>query len=96
MRLSKEKRCQQLKEIHQLWCSWDPIGVTIDPDWPQDEYDGYLEPTLHLLESGASEKQLTDYLASVVGEHMGLGLQGIEHSKPAIFSKKLCTWYNNH
>ncbi len=83
----------RLKGIRELWNTWDPIGVTVDPNWPQDEYDNYLVPCLRLLESGASNQEITKYLEYVVGEHMGLGQIGIEHSKPIVFSEKLLAWF---
>ena len=86
---------QCLKKIRELWCEWDPIGVTVDPNWPQDEYDNYLEPTLHLLESGASNQEIVEYLAYVVGEHMGLGRKGIDYSNPYLFAEKLRDWFDS-
>jgi len=85
-----------LKKIRDLWCEWDPIGVTVDPDWPRDEYDNYLKPTLRLLKSGASNQEVVAYLTNVIGEHMGLGQKGIENSNPSLFAEKLRDWFERN
>jgi hypothetical protein len=45
-----------------LFCEWDPIWVMDDPEWPRDEYDCMVGPCLRLLEEGAPEGQIEDYL----------------------------------
>lgn len=93
MRLSKDQSRQRWKEIRDLWNGWNPIGVSPSTGGPQDEYDSYLGQTLRLLEDCASTEEITGYLSSIVGEHMGLGQKGIEYSKPAAFSLKLQQWF---
>ena len=50
---------------------WDPIGIGDEPN-AQNEYDGYLGGIYELLVGGASDKQISDYLARIVEERMGL------------------------
>ena len=93
MKLNKEESRKRIRnEIRQLWAEWDPIGV-YDADWGPDEYDNYLGPSLRLLEEGAKNQQITEYLSQIVGEYMGLGDKGIENSKPVLFAEKLRSWY---
>lgn len=93
MRLTKTQSRKRWKEIRELWREWDPIGVMDDPNCPRDEYDGYLGPSLRLLERGAPTEQIAGYLRYVVGEYMGLGTRGIQHSKPEQFAVRLQNWY---
>lgn len=93
IRLEKEASRKRFNEIRELWCEWDPIGVTGLDDWPGDEYDSYLGPALRLLEDGASNQKIAEYLSYIVGEYMGLGESGINHSKPLVFAEKLRHWY---
>ena len=41
---------------------WDPIGVMKDPDWPRDEYDGYVGSVFEILATGGSDKEIEAYL----------------------------------
>lgn len=50
---------------------WDPIGVR-DAPTAQDEYDAYAKGVLGLLEAGASQARLADYLIGVEADAMGL------------------------
>ena len=93
MRLSKEQSRQRWAEVRSLWCEWDPIGVMTMTDWPRDEYDAYLGPTLRLLESGASQGQLVEYLAQIELEHMGLSESERARSRRAAFAGQLKAWY---
>jgi hypothetical protein len=54
--------------LHYLW---DPIGVAGAPE-TRDEYQGYVGPVLAMLQSGASESELSTYLSRVADEDMGL------------------------
>ena len=96
MRLNKEQSRKRYNEIRELGCEWDPIGVMDDPDWPRDEYDSYLGPTLRRLEEGASIQKIAEYLGYIVGEHMGMGDSGVSYSKPLLFAEKLREWYEKH
>ena len=50
---------------------WDPIVIRDEPN-AQDEYDCCLGDVFHLLTTGASDEQITDYLWKTATEHMGL------------------------
>lgn len=53
-----------------LW-AWDPIGVRGIPE-AVDEYDSYAPAVLRMLETGASDRHIADYLTSVVRNRMEL------------------------
>ena len=76
-RLNKEQSRERWRQVRALWNKWDPIGVCPNTGGPIDEYDSYLGETLRLLEAGAAEQEMADYLVWVVGEHMGLGALSI-------------------
>jgi hypothetical protein len=81
-----------LRALRELWNEWDPVGVVSGPE--DDEYDSYLVPTLQMLDSGATQNELTCYLEDLVGNHMGMGEEGISHSKPSTFSALLLSWHS--
>jgi hypothetical protein len=79
--------------VRGLFCEWDPIGVMDDPDWPRDEYDCMVGPTVRLLEEGATENEIADYLYREITEHFGLsGDRQDCHS----FARRLRTWFNEN
>ena len=78
----------------ERWCEWDPIGVMSMADWPRDEYDAYLGPTLRLLESKASEQELVRYLAQIELGHMGLSESKQASSNRSAFARRLREWYD--
>lgn len=96
MRLSKQQSRRRWAEARELWCKWDPIGVMSMPDWPRDEYDSYVGPTLRLLESGASLQTLSQYLAQVELGHMGLSDSRQARSSRLAFAAELREWYEKH
>lgn len=53
-----------------LW-AWDPIGVRGIPE-AVDEYDSYAPAILQMLETGTFDRQIADYLTSVVRDRMEL------------------------
>ena len=87
---------QCIAQLRALWCEWDPIGVLDDPDWPRDEYDDYLKPTLRLLETGAGVGAVAQYLNSVVGESLALGETGVMSTRPILFASRLRDWYDEN
>ncbi len=93
MKLNKQESRKRWKEIQDLWCSWDPIGVMSGPDCPRDEYDSYLGPSLRLLERNASIEEISEYLCYVVSDYMELGQAAIDNLKPDNFAMKLKNWY---
>ncbi len=78
--------------LRRLWNEWDPIGVVSGLN--DDEYDSYLTPSLELLESGAPFAAIVQYLEHLVGEHMGMGEEGVEHANPAAFAEVLRAWHS--
>lgn len=90
--LLQDKQC--LEQLRGLWCEWDPIGVLDDPNWPRDEYDDYLQPTLKLLRSGANVGAIARYLNSVVGESLALGETGVMSANPIVFAVQLRDWFD--
>ena len=60
----------QMIRIVLLW-AWDPIGVRGIPE-AVDEYDSYAPAVLQMLETGASDQHIADYLTSVVRDRMEL------------------------
>ncbi|WP_018416223.1 hypothetical protein [Teredinibacter turnerae] len=50
---------------------WDPIGVSSYTE-EMGEYDGYLPSLCKLLNDGASEEQVFDFLWTVETQSMGL------------------------
>jgi hypothetical protein len=95
VRLDKEQSRLRWHEIRDLWNGWDPIGVMPAQDGPQDEYDGYLGPSLRLLERGASREELERYLEEIVGEHMGLGDAGVAYVRSTAFAATLQAWFSS-
>ena len=92
MNTNETELSRRLATIRELWCEWDPIGVfQIDPNWPRDEYDAYVEPTLHLLEAGVDESKLAQYLENVSHETMGLSAVSTSAST---FAKRLIYWFS--
>ncbi len=96
MSLTKQQSRKRWREIRDLWCEWDPIGVTSLEDWPQDEYDSYLGPSLRMLETDASLQEICTYLAWVELEQMGLSETPAAQSGRLAFAARLREWYEKH
>jgi hypothetical protein len=79
--------------IRELWCDWDPIGCLSSADSPRDEYDSYLEPSLSLLQRGASTREVTEYLEWAAYRNMGLSMTKVP---PATFAGQLVAWWEAH
>ena len=92
-RLDKSDSRERWRQIRDLWNEFDPIGVMGIKDWPRDEYDSYLGPTLRLLEQGASLEEIQKYLAFVTLEHMGLNETSRAEMSRRTFAKRLQDWY---
>ena len=93
MHLTKEQSRERWRQMRQLWCKWDPIGVVSLDDWPRDEYDAYLGSTLRLLEEGASRQEIADYLEQVTIGHMGLSETAGAKLDRLNFAAELREWY---
>jgi hypothetical protein len=63
---------QRGRELRALLNEWDFLGV-VREGGPTDEYDCLLWPLLRLLEQGATDDQIADYLKTEMGEHFGQG-----------------------
>jgi hypothetical protein len=69
---------------------WDPIGVK-DASEAADEYDGYRGGVIQLLRSGASGKEIAEYLSRVEQESMGLGTGDPSALQPV--GDEIVRWY---
>lgn len=65
--LMRHRVCRMLR-VH-----WDPIGARQMPTLPQDEYASYAQPILDLVETGATDLELSSLLGRIETEQMGLG-----------------------
>ena len=69
---------------------WDPIGVINDPNWPDNEYDGYSAAIVHMLDSGVSKKDLLKHLKKICIENIGIGFDKVKTEK--IVDEMLAFW----
>ena len=93
-RATRDKGRESAAALRSLWNEWDPIGVASPA--LQDEYDSYLAPTFSMLERGATEDELAEYLSQLVRDYIGLGEEGVEYSKPRDFARELKAWFASH
>jgi hypothetical protein len=77
-------------ELRELLLKWDPIGVSQEPGWPRDEYDVFLEPVAERLRAGATEEELSRFLADAVREHLGLEP---DREREDALARELVGWY---
>ena len=90
--LSKEQSRARWSSLRGLFCEWDPIGVMDDPEWPRDEYDCMVGPSLRLLEAGAPEEEIAEYLFAEITGHFGLS--GDRHGCRS-FARRLRGWFTD-
>lgn len=83
----------QIDELRNMWCEWDPIGVL--GGQLDDEYDYYLEPTLELLTSDVDTQALQSYLLNVLTEKMGLNMTTARKERALAFAERLVSWYES-
>ena len=70
--MPKEESREVRRAIRRVFIEvWDPIGVMAYPDWPRDEYDGYIGRVFDLLVLGGSDKDIIEHLYWAVGR-MGM------------------------
>jgi hypothetical protein len=50
---------------------WDPIGIRSVPE-ARNEYESYVPQVISLLDRGASESEIKEYLTSISTETIGL------------------------
>ncbi|MCV2356927.1 hypothetical protein LNV09_22525 [Paucibacter sp. B2R-40] len=56
-----------------LITDWDPIGVMDDPEWPRDEYDGYIGDLYEFIRRGEPAEFIARHLCLIEDKKMGLG-----------------------
>ncbi len=54
-----------------LLSDWDPLGISDFPE-ASDEYDTYLGYIFHLIDSGSTAIELSEYLFDVELNYMGI------------------------
>jgi hypothetical protein len=59
---------------------WDPIRIADEPN-AQDEYDGYVGRAFELLTTGATDREIEEYLLWIVER---MGMDGSRHSHPDV------------
>ncbi len=77
------------RELRDLLCEWDPIGVVTDFGDLRDEYDCLLG-IVGDLRQGMTEDELAAYLEEQLREHFGL--DPAPH-RPLVFAHRVFTWY---
>ncbi len=90
MPLSKEQSRARWRELQDLVWSWGPIGVSDIPDWPRDEYNCLVDPTMRMLERNAMSDESAAALLTTVRDHIGLALDPAEVVQ---FAAKAKAWY---
>jgi hypothetical protein len=87
---SSERRWMELREILNRW---DPIGVFgyESVEWPEDEYESYVDPLMWQLRAGKSEEQITQYLESLVHDWMEIE---VEPGKAESCAKEAFEWFH--
>ena len=77
-----------------LFYEWDPIGFSHDPDFPRDEYRGYLPTVYSKLKQAKSTQDISDYLIEIEKERMGFEPTKESIQRASEVAEKLIT-YNN-
>ncbi len=82
--MAKEKSREVRRAIRRVFVEvWDPIGVMNDPDWPRDEYDGYIGGVFELLTTGGSDRDIEGYLLDAI---RGMGMEGGRNSLATVIA----------
>jgi hypothetical protein len=72
--MPKEESREVKRAIRKVFIEvWDPIRVMNDPEWPRDEYDGYIGRVFELLVTNGSDKEIIEYLLWATGR---MGIDG--------------------
>ena len=79
------------RELRDLLLRWDPIGVAKEPDWPDDEYDSFLQPLRGRLSAGASEAEIAAFLEDALRDHVGVEP---DPRREAELAHELVAWYS--
>jgi hypothetical protein len=80
-------------ELRGLLNEWDPIGVSDEPEWPDDEYDGLIDPLRERLAAGATAGELSIFLEQHITEHMDLPADADREER---FATRLVEWWARH
>ena len=88
--LSKEESRRRYVEARKLWNAFDPIGVA---DAVDDEYDGYVDPSLRLVIEGKGVEELEAYVRLVIHDRMGLSETEEGNRATRAFAEKFVEWY---
>ena len=80
-------------ELREILNRWDPIGVFGygSVEWPEDEYESYVDPLMWQLRAGKSEEQITQYLESLVLDRMGIE---VVPGKAGSCAKEAFEWFH--
>ena len=71
-RLAGKEAMAAIRSI--LLSDWDPIGIGDDPEWPRDEYDGYIGELHTFIQRGETAEFIARHLCFIEDKLMGLGL----------------------
>ncbi len=88
--LTRSELRVRFRELRDLACAWDPIGVMDDPEWPRDEYDCLVGPVLRRLEAGDAVDAVAAFLEREVRDHFGL--EPVPGAARA-FAERAAAWY---
>jgi hypothetical protein len=69
--ISGKEAMEAIRRI--LLSDWDPIGVMDDPEWPRDEYDGYIGELDAFIQRGETAEFVAKHLCFIEDKLMGLG-----------------------
>ena len=89
--LSRHEISQRSAQLSALLRDWDPLGVMVDEDWPQDEYDFLVGPLVTHLQAGSSNEEVARYLRKQTEVHFGLFDDGEECSAMA---ERIQRWFD--
>ncbi len=86
---SKKKRALEIQNsIRQiLFYEWDPIGISKEVTWADDEYDSYIAPIYRILVGKRSEDDIVNRLYQIETDSIGVSLNDPESLRPV--AKKL-------
>lgn len=91
--MPKEESREVRSAIRRVFVEvWDPIRVMDDPEWPRDEYDGYIGRVFELLVTGGSDRQIEEYLEWAV-ERMGMDGSRASHQQ-VVSALRGISWSN--
>ncbi len=75
--MPKERSREVRIAIRRVFLDWDPIGIRDEPN-AQDEYDGYIGHAFELLATGATDREIEEYLLWIVNR-MGMDGSRVSH-----------------